>query len=204
MVDPATIMAIGKGAMAVAPVIARLFGGGRRRPSIGPSLRRFLSYKPSYQLSPDELAFGERERARTTEIIGQGVQQARAGIAHRFRARGLGGPAEEQSLADVEQSGALAKVQAGRNVADVLSGFQREGTNYDRQRSFAAFGAELGDISRGQQRYDTQQAAFWNSLSELFPQLLNIPGLRGGGGGGLTGSAAPGSTLGPPRPEAVP
>lgn len=187
-----------KVALAVAP---HLFGRGSR-PNVGPAVRRFLSSRPSYNLSPEELALSERRRGRANELIGQGIQQARENVGRRFRARGLGGPAEEQALADVEQQGTVGRVNASRDVADLEEQMRQKGLDFERNKLVTAFGAEIGDLGLRQRNYDAGQAAFWNSQAELLPALFNVPSTtRAGLSSGAMGSAVPGAIGGPQRPE---
>ena len=163
---------------------------GSKRPNISGAINRFSNAAPN----ASDLAFGERSLGRTNELVGQSLSEARAGIARRFRARGLGGPAEDQALGNVEQAGALARVNAGRDNADLI----------DRRvqgRAGQIFNAEVGQARADQASHDAQQSGYWNSMLGLLPHLL----LAGNGAGAGAGAGAGGdwssglidNTLGP-------
>lgn len=165
-------------ALGVASYLTRPKG---KRPNIQGAIGRYEGAQPN----AGDIAFGERRLARTNELIGQGLNESTAGVARRFRARGLGGPAEDQALGNIAQAGAQARVNAGRDVADLID--QRS-----QRRAANVFNAEVGQTARDQQNYDLQRSGYWNSMLEL------LPGLAGAGGRGAASGSA--GFIGPPDP----
>ena len=149
-------------ALGVASFLTRPRG---KRPNIGGAIRRYENAGPN----ASDIAFGERQLGRTNELIGQGQQEATAGVARRFRARGLGGPAEDQAIGEVAQAGAQARVNAGRDVTDALD-------RRVQSRAANVFNAEVGQARTDAQGYDAQHAAYWNSIGEMLPALMGAGG----------------------------
>jgi hypothetical protein len=159
-------------ALAVGSYLTRPKG---KRPNISGAITRFQNAGPN----AGDYAFGERQLGRTNELIGQSLSEARAGTLRRFRARGLGGPAEDQALANTEQAGALARVGAGRDTADLI----------DRRaqgRASQIFNAEIGQARADQASHDAQQSGYWNSMIGLLPGLLGAGNPSPTGGPGTT------------------
>lgn len=169
MALPALALGIGLPALT-----QRIFGRRNRRSSVDQAIKSFLQSNPQGELSPSDIAFGERQFGRANEVIGAGVQQGSQMATRRFRARGLTGGAEEQAHSDVQYGGSLARRDAARDVLDKLDEIREGNKNFERSKLFTAFGAQVGDIQRQQVLDEGQRSAWYNSMLELLPNLLDF------------------------------
>ncbi len=168
--DPTSAVAGGLGAS-----FLDTSGSGRSRAArrqTDRAIARYRDYRPSYLLSPEEEAFGERRLGRANELIGVGARQARTRAARRLGARGITGAPLEQSFSDIEQGAENARVGASRDVADILERIRQSGLAFDRGRARDIFGAELGLSQRDFGQAQAGQADFWNSIMSTLPLLL--------------------------------
>lgn len=172
--------------------------------SAGSVNRRWMGFRPNYQLTDEDEAFGERRLGRTNEIISRAAQQGSENVARRYRARGLGGPAEDQALADIGQGAQVQRREAGADVSDLLDRIRQKGLDFERTKGLTAWNAELNQAFRDQGSADAQQAMWWNSQLELLPMLLNAGKPPGVTGIATPGGHTPGSPGGPRRPEMQP
>ncbi len=170
----------GKLALGALPM---LFKG--KKPDHGRVIREFLGARPEGYLSGEDVAFGERERSRGSESIGQGLAEARAMAARRAAARGIVGPAAEQSISDIEQGGAVARTGLSRNISDLLARIREGNKGWERQKLTTAFGAQIGE----QNRLASQQSTFWNSQLQNLPLLFGAGSRQGGGGPAATATS---------------
>jgi hypothetical protein len=146
------------------------------RPNYDKAIAALMASNPEGSLSAEDLAFGSRARSSAAEQIGQKLTESRSLAGRRFASRGITGPALDQNLADISQGGALATSASERAIQDMLNRIREGNRNWGRQKAAAVFGAQTGQVQQDQQRYDAQQAGFWNSALEYLPTLSNTIG----------------------------
>jgi hypothetical protein len=162
-----------------------------------PRLNEIWNKAPSGALSDDDMAFAERSLSRTLEGVHAGTEEATRGARRRYQARGIEGPALEQTLADVTQAGELGRVKAGEGYQDLLQSIRMGNKTLEQQRNMFAWGSEVDASKAKTQRHYAQQAGFYNSLIDLGGNLMgaakSIPSAAAGGGAMTAGGHAAGA-----------
>lgn len=161
-------------------LVGGLFGAFKGAPRYrGPSAAainaKYMGMNPKGVLSPEDIAFGERARARGMETIGSKSKQARMQAASRLAQQGLtGGGVHEQANSEINAAEVAGFQDVNRDVEDALYGINRDNTEFERKKLFAGWGSELDEARTNRGLAMASQSTYWNSMLQLFPQLLNL------------------------------
>lgn len=158
-----------------------------------PRLNEIWNKTPSGALSAEDMSFADRALNRTLEGVQAGTSEATREARRRYQARGIGGPALEQTLADVTQAGEVGRVKAGESYQDLLHNIRLGNKSLEQERNMFAWGSEVDASKAKTARHYAGQAGFWNSVIDLAPALVGAAATVGTGGlaapvAGLIGS----------------
>jgi hypothetical protein len=131
------------------------------------------SFRPSGYLTPEDLASGEAQRARGVRGATATAGLQRLEAMRRIRARGIdSAPANEATLARVDQGEARGRQAAGDAADEYLSNIRTGNQRFEQNKAMALIGGHLQDTVRGGARADAQQSTFMNSLLDYTPAAL--------------------------------
>lgn len=160
-------------------IASKLFGR-KTRPDIRGAIARLRASQPTGYLTPADYRAAELTRGRLNEGVQAQGELGGYEIGRRAQARGLAGsPSEERDRARLQQQTLLGAEHAGSTAEEQLYNIRTGREGFERQKALDIFGAETGQAQREGALQQAQNGAFWNSLNEFMPTILN--GIGGGG-----------------------
>lgn len=172
---------------------------GRSRHGVRNAIAELRAQRPTGYLTDEDRRAAELTKGRLTEGAQRQGQLAGYELQRRTAQRGLAGsPSDERARARVGEQTALGVQHAGESAEELLYNTQRSREAYQHQGDLAIFGAQVGEAQREQERQQAEQGAFWNSLNEYIPTIINALGPNTAMAPG-TGSIAPDGRIPVPR-----
>lgn len=148
-------------------------GRGKRK-NISAINARFRGQRPEgYTTAADEAQLGRQLATGTRTAVRSGTM-GQAAVARQARSRGLSGASAAALNLGVSQQVAEGRQAAAEGVANTRYGLYANNLNFEREKMFRDWGAEIGSAQQDNARLDAQNATLWNSILEAAPVMANM------------------------------
>lgn len=151
------------------------FKSGRgKRKNISAINARFRGQRPEgYTTAADEEQLGRQLATGTRTAVRSGTM-GQAAVARQARTRGLSGASAAALQLGVSQQVAEGRQAAAEGVAGSRYGMYANNLNFEREKMFRDWGAEIGSAQQDNARLDAQNATMWNSILEAAPTIAGM------------------------------
>jgi hypothetical protein len=179
------------GALGVGSLVAGAFDRSRG-PDIGGIVNKWMNYRPQGYLTDEDYAQQEREKGQRAAGIGSWAGQARANAIMRAARGGYStSPAASAAIGNVEQGAGAQLGNSALQSANELYRTKMGRERFQQELGMQGFGAELGGARAQWARGQAQKGAFWNSVNQYMPFMMDYFGKGSGGAALSSGQGAP-------------
>lgn len=137
---------------------------------------RYMGARPSGYLTAEDSAAVDRRRARGVSSARRSGALARESAQRQISGRRLSGASAAALFSDANMAEAAGREAAVTGASDLEYGLFGANRDFEREKLFKSWGAELGAASGSAQQDAQREAGLWNSILGAAPVIAGAWG----------------------------